>query len=107
MKFYDRAWPTVCNDQRHRIRVAAANMQEMNIEAFDVCYELVILIEAFLGLIPIVIISPVLAERLVIRERNSCVQSSTVSTSGQRADVSRFFRSFIADKGMSSLNGVT
>jgi hypothetical protein len=63
-----RAGPAVRHHERHRVRVMRPHVDEVDVQAVDVCHELRQRIEPRLGLAPIVAGAPVLHERLELRE---------------------------------------
>jgi hypothetical protein len=67
----DRAGPAVCNDERQRIVVFGANVNEMNIELVDLRHELRQGIELRFDLAPVIFARPVARERLHCGELNA------------------------------------
>ena len=64
----DRARPAVRDDQRQRVRVAGADVDEVDVDAVDVRHELREGVQLRLGLAPVVVRAPVADELLELRQ---------------------------------------
>ena len=67
----DRAWPAVGDEERERILVLGADVQEVDLYAVDGCCELGIRVQLRFAAPPVVLRLPVLAELLDRCERNA------------------------------------
>lgn len=67
----DRPGPPVRDDERQRVLVLRANVNEVNVEPIDLCDELRQSVQLRLDLAPVIIRRPVLRECLARRERHA------------------------------------
>ena len=64
----DRARPSVRDDERQRVFVVRANVDEMDVQAIDLGHEMRQGVQLLLALAPVVLVCPVARERLHRRE---------------------------------------
>jgi len=67
----DRARPPVRDDQRQRVLVLGADMNEMDVEPVDLGYEIGQAVQFRLALAPVVVAAPVAREVLHHRKRHA------------------------------------
>ena len=101
----DRAGPPVRDDQRQRVRVARADVDEVDVDPVDRRHELREGIELRLGLAPVIAGAPIADEFLELRQLRALRSSATVSLSGHRVAARRRRRSSSAACGTLALKG--
>ena len=103
----DRAGPPVRDDERQRMLMLRANVDEVNVEPIDLGHEFRQGVQSRLDLAPVVLRRPIVGERLSRRDRTPCESSVTVSRSGHLVAFMRLRNSVSSASGTLKRKGRT